>query len=644
MFKKAEGMPKWKMLAILLILGGVLYQVGSTTAGSFGQIRQAFKAIGKPAVWRGVNFSANQNFANYVEFLNRTIPTNAEVVLPPDGTGPVQMGRTLYMQFFLAPRQVVNCTQDIEKCVGDLSTTGAYILVSRKDQFPQPELLSDSHRLVMLDDDLGVYVPRNADPAGAPLQGYKSIAQIGWTLILPITWLIVLSGAGWFVVNRLNSHLEPGTQLALGYGLGIGVFTLLLYLGLIAGVQLSSGLILGLTLFILIGGLWVFLPGWKLRNPVQKFRISPGTILYLIVFAIVTGFVAALALGQAYHWSDEIILWGDKGYGIASSGLSAGVSAWGTQTTIYPLHLPLMISGFRLLFGDGLPESKLIFPLYYLGLSILIFNFLRQRIGNHLAGLLTLAYMATPMIFYQGSLAYANLPLTFYLTGAVIAIINAYETQGRLILSEFLLGGLFLVLAAWTRPEGLVMSSLIAILAVAVFLWRARESRLVAALLVLVGPLAVYSLLWWLTSKLVYQRPVWSSQVFQAGIKNILSGNLNLDNGLYLIRSFFSGVIDQRIWGVLGIGLLVLIVLITFLFIVKRLKHIPQATLRQSSFFLLGTGLLCILSILGMYLLLANDPTGNFSWWIDTGLFRMLIPGISLLFLGLVAWAKEAYG
>ena len=40
--------------------------------------------------------------------------------------------------------------------------------------------------------------------------------------------------------------------------------------------------------------------------------------------------------------------------------------------------------------------------------------------------------------------------------------------------------------------------------------------------------------------------------------------------------------------------------------------------------------------ILGMYLLLANDPSSNISWWVDTGLNRMLLPGMTLLWLGLV--------
>jgi len=649
MFTRADGMPKWKILAILLILCGVLFQVGSTARSSFGQIRQAWKAIGKPAVWRGVNFSVNQNFANYIEFLNKTIPADAEVILPPVGVVPVQMGQTLYMQFFLAPRQVANCAQEVEECVGDLSTTGTYILVTQKDRFPPPELLSDSNRLVMFDDDLGVYVPASyaavlADPTSAPIQDYKSFAQIGRALLLPIFWLIVLTCAGWLMVNRLNPRLELGTQFALGYGLGIGAFSLLLYLSLFIGSQLSRGLILGLTLFSLAIGLGVFLPGWKLRNPTQKFRIPSGDIIYLIIFVIATGFVVALALGQAYHWSDEVVLWGDKGYGIAASGLSSGVSTWGTQTTKYPLNVPLMISGFRVLFGDGLPESKLIFPLYYLGLSILIFNFLRKLIGNHLAGLLTLAFISVPLIFYQGSLAYANLPLTFYLTGAVIAIVGAYETEGQAFHFGMLLGGLFLALAAWTRPEGLILSSLIAILAAVIIFLRDRQSRTLVGLLVLVGPLVLYASVWWITSRMVYQRSVWSGQVFQAGINNILSGNFILDNGNYLMQSFFSGIVDQRIWGFLGIGLLVFIVIIPLSFIVKRPRNMSQAGLHHGPFLLpLGSGLLCIISILGMYLILANDPTGNLSWWIDTGLARMLIPGITLLFLGLVAWAREAY-
>ncbi len=36
---------------------------------------------------------------------------------------------------------------------------------------------------------------------------------------------------------------------------------------------------------------------------------------------------------------------------------------------------------------------------------------------------------------------------------------------------------------------------------------------------------------------------------------------------------------------------------------------------------------------------LANDPASNTSWWVDTGLERMLMPGVTLLWLGMLGWA-----
>jgi hypothetical protein len=69
---------------------------------------------------------------------------------------------------------------------------------------------------------------------------------------------------------------------------------------------------------------------------------------------------AFLSVGSGCHASDELLIWDHKGYGIAQDQSIAGVMGWG-NTVHYPLHVPLLVAAFKLLFQETLPASKLAF-------------------------------------------------------------------------------------------------------------------------------------------------------------------------------------------------------------------------------------------------------------------------------------------
>jgi hypothetical protein len=314
------------------------------------------------------------------------------------------------------------------------------------------------------------------------------------------------------------------------------------------------------------------------------------------------------------------------------------VSEWGTRTTSYPLHVPLMIASFRAVFGDVMPESKILFPLYFLGLMVLVFDFLRQRLNVHLAAGLTLLYGASPLIFFHARLAYANLPLTFYLTSAAILLdgaLSSSHSDEQVFIpdrSRLLLSGIFFTLAAWTRPEGLVMSVATLLLASVLLLWRTKPfgkpNQRLSAILSLCGPFLIYLIIWSVSSPLVYQPTGWSSAVFLVGLEKIVGNQINLESTLFVLNSFFDFGQQLEAWGLLVLSIISLVAFIPFLFYKQRTGSL-----------LAGIGLLYLLVVLGMYILLANDPASNPSWWVDTGLSRMLMPGVTLLWLGLVDWA-----
>lgn len=628
-------MPKWKIILIGLVLIGVVYQLWFTLDSAWTPLQQVYKSIGKSGAWRGVNFSAGQDFANYVEFLGGTIPLNAQVVLPPEGSGPPAMSRTPYMQFFLAPRQVVNCAEAVQTCATNFNAAGAYILVTREDSFPGDELISAAQltgQLRMFDKNLGVILPAGGQVAGVEPAGSDSFIQIVLKLLLPLAWVLVLSSAGWMIVQRAASELDLISQLALGFGIGVGGFSLLLYIPLLAGLSLSRGLIVVSSIVWLVIGI-LFALAFRRKAPARPV-IGLGQAIYLAAFLAVAGLSAILAIGRGYFWSDEVVLWGVKGYGIAALGLSSGVSDWGTRTVGYPLQLPLLIGSFRSLFGDGLPESKILFPLYYLGLSGLIFSFLRERTGLHLAAGLTLIFAAAPLVFYQGSLAYANLPLTFYLVGAAVlaaSTVSARAADQRVSSTDtnlvLVLSGICFALAAWTRPEGIFLAGFGLTLTALILAWHSGWRRFWGAVLALIGPILLIILLWYTTKGLVYHQSGWSNEFIRSGLSRFGTGLVNWDGVGYVLRSLFLGLFDLSVWGLLGFAVLLAVVVVPFILRKAASRNIPGIYLVIS-----GTGYLLL--IVGLYLILANTPESNISWWVDTGLNRMLLPGITILFLG----------
>jgi len=116
------------------------------------QIMEVWKTIGHPAAWRGANFSQGHKFADYILFLNQNIPQNARVVLPPMDQGAKALATTPFMQFFLAPRQVLNCN-DLA-CANNLSGEDTYFLIV--NDFPGSGVEQNPQQRIMFDQAWGV--------------------------------------------------------------------------------------------------------------------------------------------------------------------------------------------------------------------------------------------------------------------------------------------------------------------------------------------------------------------------------------------------------------------------------------------------------------------------------------------------------
>jgi hypothetical protein len=342
--------------------------------------------------------------------------------------------------------------------------------------------------------------------------------------------------------------------------------------------------------------------------------------------------ILGLSVGKGYHRIDAIQIWGAKGYGIAADGSLTGVTGWGTNTLAYPLHIPVLIAAFRILFGDILPASKMVFAGCYLALMLVGYaSLLSMGVKRWMSGLGIILIATTPFLFQHGTFAYANLPLAFYLCASVVVFLPVFTgspTRWNLILS-----GVFFASAAWTRPEGLLLSVFgIGLLLFWLYLDKEIEFSW-KQVLKLLTPLFIYFLLWQLVKVRAYPVPLSQSSLPVEALTQILSGNFHLSELAYILVFLSQQWLTLDIWGIWGY-----VSLIAIIFILWFYKLVSQA-----AWVLFSVGCLFIAMMVGMYYLTSYDLTHDLSWWVTSGLNRMILPGWYILWLGIVGAFSDIY-
>ena len=609
-----------------LLLVGVLVQGALLLGLSWRDLNGVRKTLGMPALWRSANFSQGAKFADYVLFLNENIPAGGRAVLPPAGYGPRALGTTPYMQFFLSPRQVINCTDP--DCARNLSPDNTYLLVA--EGFPGEEAAKRFGERRMFNDEWGVLLPSGAPPGGSSPQGFDHITDLLLAALSPLLWLGALTLCGHLLATYLAPSLPGVMRFVLGYNLGLGILTAGLGLAWLAGLPLTGCVVVVVTALGLLASTAVYLLQGRVspreigRIPRPSGSLDPWTLAFLSL----CGVAALLSVGLGYSVSDEIALWGAKGYGIAATGSLANIQEWGTNTTIYPLHVPILIAAFKLSFAETLPAAKMAFSGYYLVLSLFFYSFLTWKgVTRSQAGLATLLLATVPLAFRHAALAYANLPLALSLLCGVAILSEAINGGSNSHpWRAFTLAGLLLSVAAWTRPEGLGIAALCALALLGHAAIKPRKTLLLPQLAALALPLLGYGLFWVVLKNRVYTQPAGRSALLGNALQAMSSGQLHLGEALYILRSLAADLFDLSTWGVFGVAL-VLIALLSLRKGYWQRKQAAQLTL---------AGMICLVAVLGMYYITSYDTNHDISWWVSTGLERMLLPAACLLWLGLI--------
>ncbi len=611
------------LLTITLALA-VLIQVWQIVPAAFQDLTAVHKTIGQHGLWRSANFGQNQKFADLVIFLNAQIPADGRVILPPRAEAPGNLGSTVHMQFFLAPRPVLNCTTEFRECLIHYGAQeNTYILFADLESVIDAGTGIPAKRMLAAPGDhAGVIVPAGmASATGITLQPYVSLLAVFRSALGPILCLFFLAAIGFVYLHAAFPQLPAVFKFALGYGLALGLFSLALFALTLTGLPvayLSIGIAL---LLVFLPALWIGLtPTFRKSLQVNEWNKPRWSVLVWYSLLILLGSIVALiGVGKGYHRTDALVLWGAKGYGIAAEGVVSGAQ-WGTLTTQYPLNVPLLIATLKALFGEMLPASKLLFGGYYLGILLGVYAYLEKRAPAPVAGLAALTLGTIPIIFQHGENALANLPLTYYYLFGTLLLIDMLTGPQAKNGRKAIIAGAMLTLAAWTRPEGLVAVIFLLLYLAATHLRTMRDWGLV------VLPLILFLALWIPSSNLVYPQGARSADLTGLALRQNLQGNLHLQIIGYLLGYFLTKLFQINEWGLLGYtGSLALVYWL-----------IVQGTRPSWKFNGIGTGLAFILLVFGLYYVTSYDQSHDISWWVSTGMSRMMMPGLVTLWFGLI--------
>ena len=447
------------------------------------RVFQTYSKVWVATVWkyrdlssydRSALFMLGSEGAPFMEFLNTRIEPDAPVIIP-EGGGRFAEQSTL--QFFLMPRGIPGCGCDPQlfpaaeaACASCLQNPAHVVPAIR--QFPPANVELNGKQFIPYtaggDKYRGVYVPAGASTG--PFTPAEPKGMAPWTAALLDGGIVI----GLLILGTLvilcavpGSGTEEG--LSAGFPLGLALLTWGVFLASWAGVRVTFGLYIavwiggviaaGITLRILRSmrpGDVLLRLGRQMRQVLRNLSLTRVLLAAAACFLLAQ--MVVISLGRGYSLFDAIANWALKGYAIAMEGTILAGKDWGGHALAYPQNLHLGIAMFRLADGDALPGSKLIDPLMLVSLLVGCFRFWKRgNVSPDMALAGALLILSVPVIFFHGTIGYANLPYTTYLVlGSLWALEGVVENRaGPLALGSLLLAG-----AAWTRPEG-VLTALI---------------------------------------------------------------------------------------------------------------------------------------------------------------------------------------
>lgn len=570
--------------------------------------------------------------ARFMEHIAYTVPYDLSVVVP---SVHGYFSSQNILQFFLMPRGIPTCPCGEFLDNGDMSEECERCLrkedhaVPAIGQFPPQEIFRSEKDLIPFQDSgwyRGVYVETSF--LEDQLTGFIEMdTPLLLASILDLLMIIMIMMLGFSLVFLVDKDLDVLEYLFLSLPLGGGLLTLSIFLLSWVGINTSIWLYILVSVCTIICLSYLNRKNLSNKLPPPMTSIDLKSILNLItrqkhIAALVLLFLflfltsTVISIGRGYSLFDGIANWALKGYGIALEKSIFAGQTWGGHSLDYPQNLPLQIALFRLLDGDVLPGSKILFPLYAVSVLAGCFAYLRKYLRPEFAAIPPLLIFSTPFFFLHSTIGWSNLFFSTYIVLAVLQLALGYKTVDN---SKYTFGGLLLAFAVWTRPEGIGYAFAIALFFIFMN-WLGHKNRSILWML----PIFIVSTIW-LTFSYSSIRQGEIGQTLSQFIDSIQSGDLALDHFTYLARYSYQHWKNFDTWGALFYSLVPLL-------IVTILKKRP---LRDPSVYLVALcGVVAIL-IPNFMFFVATYAKENIEVFLDVSFNRTQFHGGILLLVSL---------
>lgn len=279
--------------------------------------------------------------------------------------------------------------------------------------------------------------------------------------------LLITTGIGLPLTLWIVPKHNVAGRFGLSYLLGIGLFTLVMFIANLLGFKLTffnNTLLLSLFSLPLIFSQKREIVSFckEIRNSLENFHLS----LLGKIITVVIGFLVISSFISTFYWPvnawDALTLYDFRAKIFVQSGFIIN-SLEQAYTFNYPLltslsHTTVYLAGGR--------NPQFLYSLFYLSIGLIFYGLLREFLSRNLSLIFTLLLLVAPGVFGQSVASYTNLPyLAYFSLGTIYFFIwEERRPLGYLILSALLVG-----LSTWTRsaePFWLVVFAFLTLIAI----------------------------------------------------------------------------------------------------------------------------------------------------------------------------------
>lgn len=264
--------------------------------------------------------------------------------------------------------------------------------------------------------------------------------------------LLISAGIGLPLTLIIAPKHNAVGRIGLSYLLGIGIFTLAMFVTNILGLKFN--LLHTILIFVVLSSPLFLLSFKQVKNYCVEVCSTRKNlhldklekiILIGILFLIASSFVNTL-YWPVYIW-DALTMYDFRSKLFISLGFVKDVvnMGYGSYYLTYPL-LTSLAHTLIYLFGGSNPQF--IYSLYYLSLGLVFYGELREFVSRKSSMTFTLLLLTIPQVFNQSLISYTNLPyLTYFSMGGIYLYVwSKNKNSGYLVISALLTG-----FSTWTR-------------------------------------------------------------------------------------------------------------------------------------------------------------------------------------------------